>query len=555
MKNLFLRAYNYLISNFITQYHDPIKSLVAQTHLEGTISIFCVHTSVSSQVAQEEYTYLIRSHPIVSDIMYTNSIVRDGWWGNQICFTEKHSEKLRIEGRYGPLFNIIEVFDANNNNLRVDSFIHEEGHKLIDNIFKNNCKPYHTGDAKNKIIYEKTIRQVLYNIALLCVESNLNKTDHLSTWEIGQNLAKKLTNAEHNHKLYYTLSTILSIYELYDREREHTEFIVRLPQIIAKGFYDDNQVQQILEPLERYWQNYIVDDIHKYLEKNDYSHYCSPLPVLKQYSLYDLFVKKCPLNRAMLRKSIIERKQYDIASILIDRDSRISLDTFKEMLLQTKNDYKVLPLVRKAIEKELIMEESEQVMSFIKVFFAIIDNKAYYALDALLEKEFESNFYSFVIGKIEDPHVLLSIINGAKLVDEHTKNKYTANFKHSIATIILSCHESYKILEFLLENNIKISGNTFSKIIRKSKNNSEEVIPIIKLVLAKEQILDESYHDQTLNENYWFNFANLHNANEALKIFSERLSLYNEFEVIDNNQCLEENTIKILGDNIVTESL
>lgn len=59
----------------------------------------------------------------------------------------------------------------------------------------------------------------------------------------------------------------------YDPRQEDSEFIVRLPQIIAGDLYE-GKIVEILEPLAKYWQEVISPAAATYKEQHDISEIC-----------------------------------------------------------------------------------------------------------------------------------------------------------------------------------------------------------------------------------------------------------------------------------------
>lgn len=57
------------------------------------------------------------------------------------------------------------------------------------------------------------------------------------------------------------------VLDLYDESDYEKEYIVRLPQVIGWGSYDDPEVQEIVKPLYAYWMEYVAPDIRKYIKE------------------------------------------------------------------------------------------------------------------------------------------------------------------------------------------------------------------------------------------------------------------------------------------------
>lgn len=81
------------------------------------------------------------------------------------------------------------------------------------------------------------------------------------------------------------LSFLLSPYrEGYTQKKEAVEFIVRLPEIIAKNLYK-GKVIEILQPMDKYWQDVISPAAQEYIDKHDPSDICLATGELQDFYL------------------------------------------------------------------------------------------------------------------------------------------------------------------------------------------------------------------------------------------------------------------------------
>ena len=78
------------------------------------------------------------------------------------------------------------------------------------------------------------------------------------------------------------LQPFLILYNQYKSSEEDSEFIARLPQIIAAGLYK-GKVVDIIEPIVKYWQEEISSAMLKYQNDLDQSDVCLPLICSENY--------------------------------------------------------------------------------------------------------------------------------------------------------------------------------------------------------------------------------------------------------------------------------
>jgi hypothetical protein len=87
-----------------------------------------------------------------------------------------------------------------------------------------------------------------------------------------QNITEKDTATREDQ--LFALEKLLMFYiqDCYKKGEEDTEFIARLPQIIAAGLYK-GKIAEILQPIAEYWQEEIAPVMQEYLDKHDVSSY------------------------------------------------------------------------------------------------------------------------------------------------------------------------------------------------------------------------------------------------------------------------------------------
>lgn len=125
--------------------------------------------------------------------------------------------------------------------------IHEWCHQLMNVLYNNHCKPYQAGNKEAQSEYWKAIEAVQKAI----VQRKLFS----SVWSLF------FKNAEQK-----VIERFQDLIDFYEESKYEQEYIVKLPEIIAQGHYDDSVVQEILKPLYDYWMKYIAPDIEKYIK-------------------------------------------------------------------------------------------------------------------------------------------------------------------------------------------------------------------------------------------------------------------------------------------------
>lgn len=173
---------------------------------------------------------------------------------------EANLEKITVRGDF------IENISYLNGGL-----LHECTHQLMNILYgkvnKPNLNPYFIQDKGRKIAFEKAVAQVL---------NNIQKAD--------ENELKKYFLSFFNN--YYHALEIIRGTHNYFRDQYHTEYIARFIEIIARGYYNDPAIKELLQPFMEYWQKYISPDINSYISKKTSQN--KPLP--KGYRVW-IYVK------------------------------------------------------------------------------------------------------------------------------------------------------------------------------------------------------------------------------------------------------------------------
>lgn len=111
---------------------------------------------------------------------------------------------------------------------------HECCHQMMNLLYDNENKPYRSDDAKAKEEYLRIIEAI-----------------------------KKFENKSGNPGI----EKFKEVFVLYNESYYEIECIVKLPEIIALGYYENTEVQKLLKPLYNYWMKYIMPDIEKYIKE------------------------------------------------------------------------------------------------------------------------------------------------------------------------------------------------------------------------------------------------------------------------------------------------
>lgn len=139
-------------------------------------------------------------------------------------------------GSYSELLDRVQIICNNfeSSELLQRRLIHEWCHQAINILYNNESKPYRKGDNKAKYEYLQVIEGI-----------------------------KKIENKRE----LPGIKRFKDVFQLYDESLHESESIVRLPEIITLGYYENFEVQEALKPLEDYWMKYIKPDIEKYIRE------------------------------------------------------------------------------------------------------------------------------------------------------------------------------------------------------------------------------------------------------------------------------------------------
>lgn len=151
-------------------------------------------------------------------------------------------------------------------NLR-STVVHEFTHFAMEAVFKNDCAPYHP--ETSSAYFDDIVLQTMRNLyAFYLPDEPLNKQLSL----------KELANAI-SDLIDPKLSTFVHLFTgKYTPDEYNAEFVVRLPQVLAKLHIHDNlplQLQICFAPLISYWKDVITPEMRKYIDTHPKGHLVS----------------------------------------------------------------------------------------------------------------------------------------------------------------------------------------------------------------------------------------------------------------------------------------
>ena len=125
-------------------------------------------------------------------------------------------------------------------------------------------------DLDYKDCYEKTVLDLANGnqdlIHKFIVNSDVYPPNYNPTCIVNYQCPEIKSNMIEIEEQLYAIKILLDSYNtalaLYNENSEDSEFIVRLPQIIAAGLYKD-KIIEILEPMAEYWHEYITLPVQK----------------------------------------------------------------------------------------------------------------------------------------------------------------------------------------------------------------------------------------------------------------------------------------------------
>lgn len=207
------------------------------------------------------------------------------------------------------------------------TMIHEITHKLMDALYDNDSNPYRLDDIVAKAAYQNALHDLEKKLDILKREYDYNSKEEIKT----------------GNKFYdHAIESLINVrnLKLYKDENYLREYIVRFPQSIANGTYRDVKVQELMQPLADYWNQYIQPEINTYLDKNGGNDSFMSDSAREDFKA-SLWTKDWEALKFEILKSIIIEEPFAVIEI--------------EKMLE-KNDDKDL---REKLEKELFDEFGE----------------------------------------------------------------------------------------------------------------------------------------------------------------------------------------------------
>ena len=205
-----------------------------------------------------ELVELLKRSPVLSNIFYT-------------VFLNKpiiEFSAIRPPAHFISEENKIELNFRSSFKAGKDEFlIHELAHASMEYLFNNLVNPYN--NATDLALYNNAIDKMLNNMVdhFIGVDNELNFS---STFEKGRWLMSELSRSNKEDCAVKQLEFLYN--GSYGPEDEHVELIVRYPQIIANGCYEQNPIaKEIFAPIAQYWDEVITPAMALHNEWHDWS--------------------------------------------------------------------------------------------------------------------------------------------------------------------------------------------------------------------------------------------------------------------------------------------
>lgn len=144
------------------------------------------------------------------------------------------------------------------------TIMHEICHYYFNKAYHYKSKPHFIADNTREVAFNKVIREVLINLYQFHLPNiDLNTLTPLTTWQIGSKLSQEFPQGIKSN----VFENVLDIYLCYGNQFEASEFIVRLPDLIAQNFVAENKPEEmeLLKPLARYYEEYVIPDAMKFI--------------------------------------------------------------------------------------------------------------------------------------------------------------------------------------------------------------------------------------------------------------------------------------------------
>ncbi len=172
---------------------------------------------------------------------------------NSLNNLSNNDNTMTVVGTYSKWKERIEIMQPIDDSLEFKgTLIHEMSHKLMDILYDNFAKPYRQYNNEAKDAYQKAINKIKEKLEEIKKEYDYNSLNNIQT----------------GNKLYNQVIQSLLNVQKYDKNEHQCEYIVRYPQSIASGSYDNAKVKELMQPLADYWNEYIQPDIEIYISEH-----------------------------------------------------------------------------------------------------------------------------------------------------------------------------------------------------------------------------------------------------------------------------------------------
>lgn len=210
-------------------YHDVFKKLYADPRLRPILDYvamdFMMNEKAHIRVVRECESTQSSSDRIIKGFYNTSSTVT-------------------VEGR---------KMDKNSKGV----IMHEISHYYFNKAYHFDSNPFTENDPNRAQEFKKVMQQVLINLYLAHdPKVDQIRLSKMSSWEIGKELSEIASlDSPINER-------ILLIYLNYTPDEEVKEFVVRLPDLIARGI--DDEALKVLQPLHDYYQTYLLPECEQF---------------------------------------------------------------------------------------------------------------------------------------------------------------------------------------------------------------------------------------------------------------------------------------------------
>lgn len=241
----------------LMDFHDPYHLVDSRCVVSTLLGRFCVSKGYGEEAFIEQWGVirpglegllksLLEQYRLFNDILRAAGVlaVEDPRFKIHLFSHKERGENWKVPeilllGRahvkYRKVAMTVEVGDHRFGGV----LLHELTHVLMHVLYSNGASPHSDVDGERKQAYVEVVSKVE---ALLDSAMTEESDAHKHVRE----------NFQHMRKSY--------------RQEEHGwEYIARYPEMVAYGFYGDEQARELLLPLKEYWDKYVVWDLKAYI--------------------------------------------------------------------------------------------------------------------------------------------------------------------------------------------------------------------------------------------------------------------------------------------------